>query len=60
MHIIQLSYKRTFNIGNYENEVIEVTVGIGTDDNPEVVLSRMRAWTLERFFEGHPGVKVIA
>ena len=34
--ISEVSYKRTFNLGNYESEAIELTLNIADDDEKRV------------------------
>jgi len=58
--IQQICYTRTFNLGNYENEVIEVTVSVDEGEDAAKVLAGARKWVLERFLDGHPGVRVVS
>lgn len=33
MYISKISYRRTFNLGNYESETIELTADLSAEDN---------------------------
>lgn len=51
MHIEKITYSRTFNIGNYESEKIEVTAYLDSDDSPIDVLGYLKEWVMTRFLE---------
>ena len=38
MKIIQVSYRRVFNLGNYETETVEFVAAINDEENPQEVL----------------------
>lgn len=39
-----ITYARLYNLGNYENERIEVADEVGPDESPEETLRRLVAW----------------
>lgn len=42
MKVETISYKRTKNLGNYENEVLELTAQINETDDPDQVILELR------------------
>lgn len=38
MKIIQVSYRRVFNLGNYQTEAIEFVAAVNDGENPQEVL----------------------
>ncbi len=45
MEIQSITYRRMKNLGNFENETIEITSLVQQGDVPDTVLEQMRAWT---------------
>lgn len=41
---MKINYARLYNLGNYENERIEVEDESGPDETPEATLKRLAAW----------------
>jgi hypothetical protein len=41
---VKINYARLYNLGNYENERIEVEDEVGPDETPEAVLKRLAGW----------------
>lgn len=41
---MKINYARLYNLGNYENERIEVEDESGPDETPEDTLRRLAAW----------------
>lgn len=57
MEISQITYRRVFNLGNYETEAVEVTALVHFSEQPENVLEQLKSWTTEQFLKHHPAVK---
>lgn len=43
MNLESVTYRRLYNLGNYENEVIEASMLVG-DDDPEQILESLCIW----------------
>jgi hypothetical protein len=41
---VKINYARLYNLGNYENERIEVEDEVGPDETPAEVLRRLAGW----------------
>jgi hypothetical protein len=41
---MKINYARLYNLGNYENERIEVESDVGPDESPAEVLRRLASW----------------
>lgn len=41
---MKVNYARLYNLGNYENERIEVEDEVGPDESPAETLRRLAAW----------------
>lgn len=54
MEISQITYRRVFNLGNYETETIEVTALVHFSESAENVYRELKEWTVEQFLESHP------
>lgn len=58
MEINQVTYRRVFNLGNYETETIEVTALVHFSEDAETVYQSLKEWTIEQFLRSHPGAGV--
>jgi len=47
MNVKQVSYKRTFNLGNYENIAVELVAEIQDGESPDQVLDELAKQTIE-------------
>ncbi len=47
MKITQVSYKRTFNLGNYENVAIELIAEVQADETTDQVLDQLAKEAIE-------------
>lgn len=45
---MKVSYARLVNLGNYENERIELTDDVHPDETPDQAYARVRAWVFEQ------------
>lgn len=41
MNYTKISYRRTFNLGNYENETIELSADLTEEDNMEMCFEKL-------------------
>lgn len=57
MEISQITYRRTFNLGNYETETIEVTALVHFSESADKVYAELKEWTTEQFLLNHPASK---
>jgi hypothetical protein len=48
MRVVNLTYERTFNLGNYQSEKIGVEVALDSNDNANEALERAK-----KFVEGN-------
>ena len=53
-HISEVKYKRTFNLGNYESETIELTLTIGEEDDEKApaFIERLKKVALDATTKG--------
>lgn len=58
MEISQITYRRVFNLGNYESETIEVTALVHFSESAETVYAELKQWTTEQFLSTHPAAKL--
>ncbi len=51
LKIKSISYARLKNLGNYQNERVEVTVDVSCGETPEIALKRAKQWVLTTLAE---------
>lgn len=49
MKLKQVSYRRLWNTGNYENETVELIAEIEPDEDAQIVLDKLRQQAAEWF-----------
>jgi len=60
MVITKISYRRTFNLGSYENETIEMTADVDSHESVTEVMDKLRVYVhnqsmVERMEPVNPG-----
>lgn len=59
MKITEISYRRVFNLGNYETVTVELVSTVDEGEMVEWVWGQLESLALERFFDSHPAAKVL-
>lgn len=55
MKITTITYKRTVNMGNYENKSLEATTQVEEDEDPSEASDLLRSWVINELTKARPG-----
>lgn len=54
MRVTEISYRRIRNLGNYENESVEITVALNEGEDAKEAFAAARTWTHRALFGARP------
>lgn len=57
MVVTSITYRRKFNLGNYETEDYEITAQVDEGESPTEVLQKLKDWAVEQFLQQHAAKK---
>lgn len=57
MIVTRITYRRKFNLGNYESEDYEITAQIDEGESPTEILQKLKDWAVEQFLQQHAAKK---